>query len=594
MFELNRSLGRRMSRFALYLLAITAIAVSPSSPAATSGHIQYKGTPAAPSNLISGTASWDQNMVRAFFKATMDIDIANVPAAIPNQDMLDKLSPEFARRVKVLMAVYQASVPTIAVGIVSPDGALRTLQQQINLWEQCRRPPFRQRGSSQPLPPPDQWVLDDHPTHTGIYARPPRAGSLVVGRYVVSPDDLTLHYFIQSQKYCPLSSPATWETVSWHNFGVAADFGQFLPQCGKNHNVLCYNNGNTFFGTKAWIQTRDAMRNLGMLTGADFDDGGHVDWHPKLVDPKKVSSPGTAYNVDAGYHWQIPSKIYTLSQSNMSPIQELFVLELAACDNEKWICVKEMRFTQFKDKNNWQGDRITFSPAIKAFPAYTPVQHVEVYSNYNKAIHGMTKVVHRSYSISGSGGNRSDEEWNEWGGPGGDYAPDFEVTDELARADLEIGHARRWGKTPRRYAYVAQFTNLRDHSIYAVALRGFDLLGQSGRSTHKQWRRHNDDASVTTSAVDGAPDAHVSFGGGWFGWNRDDGTVGQQNFDLALPPGAVYRLWVSLVDESGHITVTVSGSQPKGATDEAHYPPPPAATSPTPSPTDTGSGFFQP
>src|ERR1700736_6083832 len=108
MFTLDRSLGRRMSRFAMYLLAITAMAVSLSSPAAMSRQTTaclgviidtdcYFGKPAASTSLAPGAASWDQNMVRAFFKATMNIDIANGPAAITHQDMLDQLSPEFAR-----------------------------------------------------------------------------------------------------------------------------------------------------------------------------------------------------------------------------------------------------------------------------------------------------------------------------------------------------------------------------------------------------------------------------------------------------------------------------------------------------------------
>src|ERR1700680_2509594 len=301
-------------------------------------------SPGSADGMVHGKGKWDPAVVQMYFKHLDNLDISSGPGNYPYRQMLtgltknchnddgskytvtSQVNAEFAKRVDVLMAVYRAAGGK-DVGLVPCSGGLRSYSAQLELFKKGRHDPAGPNGNT-PVP---QWVQDDPKAHC------PSEGGMV-----------------------------TCVTDSWHNVGLAVDFGQ-VTAAGK------YTPVEAFVQEDAWRKVLRAMTDLGMLSGSFFrsPDRGHVEWYPNLLKPADAGALGTATTKEiVGYDWKFPSTVYLWIPNSQNPANgELKVIDFGSDGN--WITVKDERTITTWD-DGWSGLWYTYKPAVKIFPAYIP------------------------------------------------------------------------------------------------------------------------------------------------------------------------------------------------------------------------------
>jgi hypothetical protein len=521
-----RYFGFACRRFALQGFVLAACVATLSSPGSADG------------SLLTGKDQWDPDVVRQFFKHEFSLDIGPGPGDYPNRQMLTGLTrtchyddggtytvtshanAEFAKRVDVLMAVYRAKGGK-DVGIVPCDGALRSEDYQLHLYKKGRHDPAGPNGQT----PVAQWVQDD-----------PHAK-------------------------CVSGAMVTCETVSWHNVGLAVDFGQFTA-AGK------YDNGDKFLQEDAWGKVYESMADLGMLSGAYYGDNGHVDWHPYLLKPADAGQSGTAAtNVNAGYAWKLSSTVYSWSPVSHS----LNVIDFGSDGN--WITVKDSRRIETQDDGGFRGIWVTYNPAIKLFPAYTPTVRFE---NWNHLYQAATTVEVKTY-VKSVFANGSRDGWTDHKGSL-EYFSYFGLRDLQNEADVALNIAKQYGSNSQEYKDAVKLWRiLRANSFYSVSFE----LHETGSGHPCPYKRHEvmhiTDAKDQTSDEEGTDqfgskallEANDLAGFGGLGWNRDTGAVG---FYDIISGSDTYNLRSTLYGFFGEKTHIRSSKLPAGAKDQTAPP----------------------
>jgi len=401
---------------ALMLLVYASCAIA-AGPAPSS--------PPAGGNFLEGKATWDPDLVRLFFKQQYQLDLPAAMTTYPDQDMAAKVNGEFAERLSMVMAFYQAISGLNDVGIVPKTGGLRSLADQIANYKKGRKQVPGTTGTHQ-----SDWQDD-----------PSGANGDIV----------------------------TWVWVSWHNFGLAADFCQFengqpkivevVGSDGKKHKQ------QTLPYTDAWQKTvRFVAPDLGMIWGGWWSkdqDPAHLEWHPgyKSTNDLGAATPGTAVpdspTFDRVYSYKLPQTIYfwTCESKNAQPY--LNVAEFGT--DENWATLVRSRYITWKDEKNWSGEWKIYDPPLRLFPLYTPTRYTSFFNLGDAEIPYRSKsdvTVLGCFHRTDSAGNTSEQYFSSVGV--GHYGVnDIKVTDWQMQTDtyyLQEGYGVPSAQVPQSLA----------------------------------------------------------------------------------------------------------------------------------------------
>lgn len=477
-------------------------------------------SPGLANGMLHGEAQWDPAAVQLFFKHLDNLDISAGPGNYPKREMLAKVNAEFAKRVDVLMAVFRAAGGK-NVGIVPKTGALRDLSDQIKIWKHCRRPPPGGTQASAPA----TWVPDVYDDKGQPTTDPP-------------PPGVKAHFQVSAS--CPLAadkSHGLWTRViegSWHNVGLAVDFGQFTA-------AEKYTGTLQFLNEAAWGKVWTAMRDLGMLSGEYFKDPDHphVEWHPGLFKAEEAGALGAAAtNLKSGYAWQFPSTVYSWNPDPQNPANgQLKVIDFGSDGN--WITVKDSRTITTGDNGEWSGTWVTYNPAVKVFPTYISTWN---WQNWDAGYQAVTTVEERSYGRTRASSPYVNtpntlvhESWTDEKGSL-EYYPSFDIVDRQNEADVAINTAKHYGTPSQAYKNVFKtWKILSANSYYDVSFganwkgSGYPSTFKAHAVTHGFEKDGSDyspsDTETTRQGVQlGAAGTGYSLG---LGWSRETGDVGQ-------------------------------------------------------------------
>jgi|SRR5579872_1200365 len=510
-------------------------------------------SPGSAGGLLQGTGKWDLELVKAYFKnpfsGGLGLDISLPPGDYPNRQMLSRVNPEFAKRVDVLIAVWLAAGGK-PIGIVPETGGLRTAQVQLNLYKQCRRPP---PGGTQSAAV-STWVLD----YRGAHNEPAKGLS-------------SYDHFVKSDS-CPDGKPIEWAPVSWHNVGLAVDFGEY------NASRKYISNDDSFLRTVWWLKVQSAMEKLGMIDGVSVEDPRHVDWHPYLERP---TDKGAAWN--SGYAWKLPSTIYEWHPSSTPGVGLLYVYDLESDGN--WITIKDSRAIQTFIDKSWEGRWETYNPAVKIGLAYIPTIDC-CPKDYARRYKTVSNVEIKSYS-----NHAGMEEWRDTTGSPELY-PGSSETDLQKVADVQIGEARSerfaecqymllpsevsWPCRPESATYESEyFTKTKPFMVVHAASYYnvvFHLVTANPITAtiraHSDWHRDRNPADwEREETIDRFGEIVFPFG-----WNRDQGIVGQLIFGGANMPGSSDTGIDLIKPTEKRGTAVISSELPAGAMDKTEPP----------------------
>jgi hypothetical protein len=307
------------------------------------------GFPAS-AGMLSGEAKWDPALAREYVKKVRQVDITDEPGPIPSDGLLNDVCGEYALRMKVLIATFQAA-GGVDVGFTPRDGGLRTVKRQEELYAKCR----------EPGPGPN-------------------------GLIVIQPASR------RNATNCPEGSPVTdaWGPSGYHSLGLAMDFAPF-PN-GK------YQGGPTATlpNTDALIKTISTAVWMGFTWGMWFTKNGlpnpdpaHLEWHPGYSGSEATEVPGAnpGHALDdasakklAGYEWKIPDTIYEFRYDNEHPFENdlrVYTLVVEKDDEGRdWICLSKYRSLTGDKAREWSGEWRTYQPALKLFPTWIPAEHM--------------------------------------------------------------------------------------------------------------------------------------------------------------------------------------------------------------------------
>jgi len=501
---------------------------------------------------IEGTAAWDAELVRSYFRKFQEVDIGAGTPDYPGRAMLDDLNPEFGRRIDVLMAVYQAHGGN-DIGIAPRTGGLRSAADQLALYQQCRE------------------------IRTGANGRPVGDGSR-------ASDYQEIPAARRTAANCPAGRPVTSVWVSWHNLGVAVDFGLYVN--GR------YNNGPLPQVSDPWLRMVQAAADLGMIWGGWFPwDPAHFEWHPKEDSASGVAGAvsGTALTddqIDAGYDWKLPTKLFVW-YSDPDPKEELLrVFDLNA--DSGWVVITKSRVIKGHGGDEWQGHWSTFDPPLRAFPIWIPAVKLVLNENAwpeDERLRSQCQMKQdMDFHTLWSDGTPSEQAVSQSGKL--IYAPSVDVFDRQKEANVVVGQGGA-GRQPYAWLVGNSIYTTRvsiepvragDASMQTITTRGRDV-GHDGYTTDDE------------SELDGWMEPMVYME---FAWNRDTGEVGVDPMLVAnIDPNASHALQSQVRFENGG-GMAVAYHLPDGAWDCPEAPEWPAENK---KPDDTpshGSGFLRP
>src|SRR5438034_4276790 len=356
----------------------TALVISPPVFTATAPAAQEPPPPSGPSRPVApaagvgtgflqgtmGADAWWPAMVQDAMEQALHIKHFRLPPAPypghgakrfdkKTDEMLTDINQEYARRVNVLMAVYQASGGDKRASVVEPlgiaeaTGGLRSLEEQHEIYKECRR--LKKGGNKNKpedwelIPPAERvgkWGAKNEPMWTEapgmsvpVLAAMPRVIPLAPNCPVVKAKKAgnVVYEFM---------GPVTSVWQSYDNLGLAVDLVERIrdPDDKQKTKEALPNDpeGGTGPGfheaAMAWYNLLRAAEALGMRAGSYWrdkngrpdPDPAHYEWHPKIHDINNApapKTPGKALNddqVDAGYAWKIPQKLYVTSPTGLS------------------------------------------------------------------------------------------------------------------------------------------------------------------------------------------------------------------------------------------------------------------------------------
>jgi hypothetical protein len=322
-----------------------------------------------------------------------------------------------------------------------------------------------------------------------------------------------------------------------------------------------------------------AMGDLGMTHGGwwpCFPDVGHVEWHPKLHDPKRFESQGGSAlgneMIDMGFRWKIPSQIYIWYRL-VPPVpppgvlavpvpipprpNHLTVLDLVA-DGE-WVSVKKQRVLRGYQNEEWEGTWETFYPPIPLFPAYIPTMSFGpglTGSGSPLDVINKTGVTRLTVTAQGKAVKEMIEQKGE-----GFYRPyEVRVFDWQKQANIFLEQNKGWekcGKKTAPHPDGPRFEKLRDASIYSVHASVLDPGGTS-HSPVLERRQGVDSQGHTTDESNINIKGHLGATTGLcLVWNRDTGAIGGMLDQV--PPGDENPLEIREQSHSGTVGIPSMG-----------------------------------
>lgn len=536
-------------------------------PAPTPVPSSSPGGSAAGVSFLEGTASWDIELVREYIKKVQKVDMAATPAPYPQQDMLSKVNPEFAKRVDALMALYQAhggdKSPEVVkdLGIVPKTGGFRRPQEQIELYKECRR---IKKIAGKPVgdgSKPEHWEIIPPAERVAGWAT--EYERRIVPLRIEEGDSIVLHvprdqklepnchvfrlaWDYRTQTHVEVMGPVTHTWVGWHNYGLAADFSQVISAVvdGKKIQALALPIGQNNVKKKAFEKMLDAVGSLGMTWGGWWqgakNDPAHVEWHPRLRDPDKLTPSETALALTAeqmGYKWKIPSRIFLLGRLGwFGTVMRLTVLELVA--EGGWISVKGQRTLYYDSPDRFRGFWTSYDPPVKLFPVYiatTKLERDEGKWPEDVKWRGKTTVTLRSFVESVDATGKVAHAMHSESTGVGHFGYQLYVTDWQKAGIPSI---------EGKFTNAGHYARLRDSSVYEISVSILVLNDPKERVSTKS--RDVRDGYTSDSSVEGQDNILNMLPQGWGGlrlaWNRDNGMIDAEVRLVKVEGGQVYDL----------------------------------------------------
>jgi hypothetical protein len=305
----------------------------------------------------------------------------------------------------MLLAVHQALGGKSGKGSggINLDGGLRSAIKQRQLYAICRC--NLKYAQTVELP---------GPTITGAagYRVPSRADVTNPSRWIhkvdwsnSTPDDWVLiGKSLRNKKNCPDGDAVTRSWVSWHNLGLAVDFGFKQDQTYYDTMAVASHIGMIWGGRwgakpERTVVTEEPVNSgvsprggqsskarergkkrlvIKVLPAEVGWDPNHVEWHPRYFDvPEKFAGgvPGTAMT-DAqmapyqDYRWKLPARLF-FYVSSRNGHTEYKVLDLENHDN--FIYATRQRVIRKQQDGAWEGSWYTYKNPVPLFPAYISV-----------------------------------------------------------------------------------------------------------------------------------------------------------------------------------------------------------------------------
>lgn len=510
------------------------------------GGAQTTSRSGAAGGFIEGTAAWNMEMVREYYKREYQLDVKADPDAFPRQEMLDRMNPDFKNRFMAAMSIYQ-SMGGGELGILPGPGGLRTAQSQIDLFKKCRRV---KKGTAGKGSERGHW--EEIPAGERTAANCP--DGVVTG---------------------------SWD--GWHVYGMAADVawfrnGVFTRSESGIGNALVPNFASPLHGNK-WHLTTDMVGDLGLCPGLWWSerkkDKPHLELHPRLSHapfPENANLPrlqagvaGTALTndqIEAGYKWKIPEKVFMRRYNVNNPRLTQYLTVYEFIERQNWIYLKKMRTVRIAGTGEWLGSWMTFEPEIKLFPAWIPTPRFDRDEKHwpdDVRWRGETSVVNEWYFHTVDSGGKVSTDRRQMTSIAR-YYPDLKVKDRQKEADLKFwrdAHAKE------------QWADLQKTSIYDVEVSINALkAGEASMETIMVKGRQTDPEGYTRNDWTKADEGFFETGIGlYFGWNRDTGEVGVHDVTDVDDLVTVFSLKPLRCSESGECTV-VSSELPRGAFDK--------------------------
>jgi hypothetical protein len=492
------------------------------------------GCSALHASTLSGTPQWDINLVKEYCNKEYKIQIADHPRPYPHSGDLSNVTSELRKRVDALVSIYQGFGGVEDIGIVPGSGALRGPEQQKQIYLVCRR------------------LLNGPDGH--------QLSGLNVGDYVdrQGPDRNCINCRCGNDH---VPHPATHTLHSWHEFGLAADFGHF------DHGT--YRNDSAFVGTQEWAKTVVAACDLGMIPGfwwpGEQNDPAHFEWHPQLDGQSNtLPNPGHALpdnSLHPGYKWKLPDTLYVWRKSKSNEDTNWLQVYDFGKSGDTWITLKSLRTITGKGPDgSWNGTWVSFEPPIKLFPAYIPsisLRRNESSFPEDQQYRGSTHLTMHIYKqVISTNSHYREQKLQEgtW-----TYKPSITLHNMLIEATK---------KTAQEDPEKELFAPLRQDYIYTVHANVNGVSGAGG-DFQRSWRTEGSNGYTTDGhgVVHGStsvePHAYVDFG-----WNRDTGAVGSPD-TVEQVDGAkhhTYSLSANNRNQSDHV-MTYSDTLPAGAFD---------------------------
>jgi len=510
------------------------------------------------SGPLSGTASWDAEIVKEFCKKNYHIDLADEVRSFPGLAMLDKVNPEFATRIKTLMRIYQAAGGS-TIGIVPRSGGLRSAEDQLNDFTKGRS--LKTGGFDVPAgngSHGEDWYYDKTADHSkDLYAD-----------FTDTKTKKTTHALVRrageflgkDKDHNKIYGKVTDVWIGWHNFGVAVDFGEFLA--GKYDPNLPL--GATMAG--AWGRAMiEATGDLGLGWGGWWDDSlndpAHVEWHPRLHDVKHTSKPGHALRddqIDASYRWRIPETIYvwTGADGGMKP-QNLQVLHLVR--DGQWIALDRERRIVGRQDGDWTGTWTRYDPPVHLFPTYLPVRRLSrdlgdadigfrIKSNVTRETFSLGhdsdgKIVKQHVQSSGTAHLCPNLRITNWELESFGIMVRTKPRTKLPSADLKKSNPQFYQQLSDACAQEAaihaqgllKYGRLIDRSVYELELQLAPINGGEASKSTVTTKGQRVDGDGTTDEYESQVETWIGGVNLRLAWDRDKGKVG---FAVGPDPGS--------------------------------------------------------
>jgi hypothetical protein len=465
---------------------------------------------------------------------------------------------------------------------------LRSLEEQHEIYKECRR--LKKGGNKNK---PEDWELIPPAERVGKWgAKNEPMWTEAPGMSV--PVLVAMPRVIPLAPNCPVfkskkagnvvyefMGPVTWVWQSYHNLGLAVDLVERIrdPDNKQKTKEALPNNpeGGTGQGfheaTMAWYNLLRAAEALGMRAGiywrGEQNDPAHYEWHPKIHDINNApapKTPGKALNddqVDAGYAWKIPQKLYVTSSIGLSQASiDLATTVFELVEDHGWIAIIRYHSVRGVKDKQWSGHWVTFDPPVRLFPAYIPTVYLKLGGRDEPKWYGVTTMTEVSYHQNQQNGDYKSYSQTQGRIP---YFIEGRMTDLLKKGDVATNQNNDKSN-------LALYSRVRDHYVYevqaAVRIREDAKWQSQGRQVFGCGSgRDEKSEGFYRTGNNLMPELHL-------GWDRDSGTVGYAVANVGSAP----------IDIVQNPVETVSGNLPQGAWDSPVPPGPPAWAPPCPAP----------